>query len=183
MTKVVYNLSTNEIVAFGENPPAGEGEAIAILTDDNLAQYLTLCASIINGEIVWDNEKLSQLMAGDLDTTVFVDITLSGGDGRNDPIGLLNDGIDAVHVVATIKDRDGNTVPVTMPFRVELRRENGEIYDIVLVNVVNGVAEFDYKTTLPPALVYIDEKDLVVGEGLIAKLSRPVKVKIYRRLI
>lgn len=120
--------------------------------------------------------------------TIYLHISLSGGDGDADVLGVNLDGSNPIHVVGTLREGSDSASPVVEAvsgtWRVQLRDQAGGIYDIVQVTMTAGVAEMDYTpaTNLRPALVHMDEADLIRVEGYTVRLANPVEMKVYRTL-
>ena len=124
-------------------------------------------------------------------TPLHLHITLTDGDGI-DPIGMLNDGVDAISISAAFRQAtDPASAVLTMitgMWRVVIRDSDNLVYDIIGVNFINGVASFPYTTTNRPAICKLHESDLnalpiIIGETEYKiVLVNPVEFKIYRTL-
>ncbi|WP_027358059.1 hypothetical protein [Desulforegula conservatrix] len=124
----------------------------------------------------------------------YVHVTLSGGDGRNDPIGVANDGIEGLNVVCTARQSadPGSPVVESLPdrtWRLLLRTEAGSAeYETISASMVSGVMSFTYKTTNQLAvLVKIDPKDMneifeLGGFKYGIRLVGDLQFKVYRKL-
>jgi len=119
---------------------------------------------------------------------IFLHIDLSDGDGLS-PIGIVNDGANSIHVVATLRqtsDPNSDVIPLSGKWRIPIRDDQGHIYDIILVNVIDGVADFYYSTTHRPAVCHIDEKDFEPlsynNELYLIKIVGNTTFKVYRAI-
>ena len=122
------------------------------------------------------------------ENNLFVTISMSGGDGRTDPIGVANDGIEALSVGIAIKDKTGATVPISGSWRITLRHEDGSVYEILAVTITNGLASFSYTTTGRMGEVSINDYDLtekfpINGKTYGLKVAGSSKFKVYRKVI
>lgn len=122
------------------------------------------------------------------ENNLFVTISMSGGDGRTDPIGVANDGREALSVGIAIKDKTGATVPISGSWRITLRHEDGSVYEIIAVTITNGLASFSYTTTGRMGEVSINDYDLtekfpINGKTYGLKVAGASKFKVYRKVI
>ena len=96
-------------------------------------------------------------------TPLYLHVVMTDGDGR-EPVGLLNDGIDSISIVATFRvgEASDSTVitSISNTWRVTIREDGGSIYDIILITFVNGIATVTYKTTASPDICDIREEDM-----------------------
>jgi hypothetical protein len=125
------------------------------------------------------------------DYSLYLHINLTDGDGE-EPIGILNDGIDSLHVNAIFRQTSESSSQIlTMInnyWRVVIRDSDGLIYDIVKVTFVNGVADLYYKTTNKPAICNLLEKDLNEMPVIFNTIQYTIKIvgdtkfKVYRSL-
>ena len=124
-------------------------------------------------------------------TPLHLHITLTDGDGI-DPIGMLNDGVDAISISAAFRQTaDPASAVLTMitgMWRVVIRDSDNLVYDIIGVEFINGVASFPYTSTNRPAICKLHESDLnalpiIIGETEYKiVLVNPVEFKVYRTL-
>jgi len=119
---------------------------------------------------------------------IFLHVTLTDGDGLK-PIGIVNDGASKIHIVATLRktsDSNSDVIPLSGKWRIPIRDDQGRIYDMILVNLVDGVAEFDYTTTHRPAVCKVDENDFetieISGVKYKVKIVGDNNFKVYRTL-
>jgi len=127
----------------------------------------------------------------DTRTPLYLHITLTDGDGI-DPIGMLNDGVDAISISAAFRQTaDPASAVLTMitgMWRVVIRDSDNLVYDIIGVEFINGVASFPYTSTNRPAICKLHESDLnalpiIIGETEYKiVLVNPVEFKVYRTL-
>lgn len=124
---------------------------------------------------------------------IFFHIDLSGGDGRNDPIGVANDGVDKLHVrcVAKATQEPTSAAITAIPdksWRILLRHIDKTEYETITVAMSAGVIEFDYYTSNPKTgLVYVDESALdeifeIGGYNYKIKLVGDIQFKVSRNL-
>lgn len=106
----------------------------------------------INGEFIKPDQTTTP--------KIKLDISLSGGDGRNDPIGLYNDGTNSISVNIALKMPDGSILPITKQYRIILRLCDSTKYEMLGVNIVNGQASFNYTTIGRTGEVYIEPEDM-----------------------
>ena len=117
-----------------------------------------------------------------------LEINLSGGDGRNDPIGMYNDGVSAIAVNATLKMPDNSILPVTKEYRIILRLCDGTKYEMIGVNMVNGVCSFNYTSIGKTGEVHIEAEDMTETfdiSGVIYGLEvvGDCCFKVYRKIV
>lgn len=77
---------------------------------------------------------------------IWYHMSVTGGDGKV-PVGIRNDGVDALVVTITARETEDPTSPirpVNDNFRVDIKTEDGSVYDVVLVTFVNGVGVINY---------------------------------------
>ena len=117
---------------------------------------------------------------------VFLHISLTDGDGLK-PIGITNDGVSKIHVtLRQTSDPKSDVILLSGKWRIPIRDDRGHIYDMILVNLVDGVTEFDYTITHRPAICKIDENDFEIIE--ISGVKYKVRIvgdnifKVYRAL-
>lgn len=130
-----------------------------------------------------------------IDTTpeLWVHAAITGGIvGAGGTLYLKNDGVDALQVVAQIKDgSDPATanpvtelepgVPLSGKWALELSNvETGLLADSPLVDMVDGAINFTYITTTAPVEVELDEKRLAMIGPYRLRLAAPIKFKIVR---
>jgi len=123
-------------------------------------------------------------------TNLYIHLEMTDGDGR-EPLGILNDGIDSLGIVATFRASSDPASPVIAAVtgfsrRVTIRNEARQIYDIVDVTFTDGVATFDYTSDSRPDVCQILESDfdaIVMGETIYnLKLVGSSVFKVYRSL-
>lgn len=117
---------------------------------------------------------------------ILAEIELSGGDGLV-PVGILNDGLASFNATITLKSKAGAALPVTGPFRVPVRRMDGSIKEVVLVQFVAGVATCAYSSSGETGYYQIEERDfdpVAVAPGVSwpVRLSGDSRFKIYREI-
>lgn len=117
-----------------------------------------------------------------------LEISLSGGDGRNDPIGMYNDGINAISVNATLKMPDNSILPVTKEYRIILRLSDGTKYEMIGVNMINGICSFDYTSTGKTGEVTIEAEDMTetfnIGDIIYGlDVVGDCCFKVYRKIV
>ncbi|WP_027360338.1 hypothetical protein [Desulforegula conservatrix] len=125
---------------------------------------------------------------------IYAHVVLSGGDGRNDPIGVANDGIEGLNVICTVRQSEdpGSPVIEALPdrtWRLLLRTSAGSAeYETISASMVSGVMSFTYKTTNQLAvLVKIDPNDMneifeLGGFKYGIRLIGDLQFKVYRKL-
>lgn len=124
---------------------------------------------------------------------IYFHIALSGGDGRNDPIGVENNGVEKLHVNCTVRAGEATDSAIidAIPdksWRILLRHNDGSEYETINVSMVSGVIAFDYYTTnIKTGLVYVDESALdeifeIGGYKYRIKLVGDTEFKVYRNL-
>jgi hypothetical protein len=77
---------------------------------------------------------------------IWYHMSVTGGDGKV-PVGIRNDGIDSLLVTITARETEDPTSPIrpiTDNFRVDIKTQDGSVYDVVLVAFVNGVGTINY---------------------------------------
>jgi len=121
---------------------------------------------------------------------LYIHLEMTDGDGR-EPIGIKNDGVDGLSVVATFRQSEDPESSVLtsvtgMSWRVTIRDISNQVYDIVDVTFTNGVSSFVYTTSDKPAICYIREYDLekvTFGDTeYTLKLVGDTTFKVYRQL-
>lgn len=116
-----------------------------------------------------------------------LEISLSGGDGRNDPIGVYNDGVNKLSVHAALKMPNDSILPVTKQYRIILRLCDGTKYEMIGVNLTNGECSFDYTTIGRSGEIHIEAEDMTeqfdIG-GIIygIEMSGDCCFKVYRQM-
>jgi hypothetical protein len=120
--------------------------------------------------------------------TLWLHVTLSGGDGDTPP-GIKNDGQDALTVEVALRagpEPDASLVPADGAWRITIRDDAGAIYDVVKVGLASGQANFSYTTDGRPGLCRLDERDLApITAGNTTyrlRLASPVEFKVYREV-
>jgi len=112
------------------------------------------------------------------------------GDGRT-PVGIKNNGVDSLAVTATFRQTSNPASPAIssihdVSWRVTIRDTNNNIYDIVDVNFIQGVAAFNYTTNNNANICQILESDFEViefgGQTYTLKLIGDSTFKVYRDL-
>ncbi|WP_035278096.1 hypothetical protein, partial [Desulforegula conservatrix] len=79
---------------------------------------------------------------------LYVHVAFSGGDGRNDPIGVANDGVEGLNVVCTARQSadPGSPVVESLPdrtWRLLLRTSAGSAeYETISASMVKGIMAF-----------------------------------------
>lgn len=121
---------------------------------------------------------------------LYIHIAMTDGDGR-EPLGIKNDGIDSLGIVATFRASDDPVSPVItqvtgMTWRVNIRGSLNQIYDIIDVAFVDGIASVAYVTTDKADVCQVLESDfeqITVGETTYTlKLVGNTTFKVYRNL-
>lgn len=119
---------------------------------------------------------------------VFAHISITGGDGLTPP-GICNDGVNALDISLAIRSGpmpDSPLLPISGTWRILIRSKDGPIYDIVSIQVTDGLGEARYTTTLPPCECTISEDDFdqleYGGASYRVRLASPVAIKVYRTL-
>lgn len=77
---------------------------------------------------------------------IWYHVDITGGDNKT-PIGIRNDGVDSVTVNITARETekiDSPIRPITDDFRVNIRTVDGNMYDVILLNLVDGVGSITY---------------------------------------
>ena len=123
---------------------------------------------------------------------IYLHVELSGGDGRNDPIGLANDGVEKLNIRCTARMGESavSELVTGLPdttWRIILRHADGSEYETVALPMVGGVIDVDYYTTNPKTgVVTIAQEDLTERFELggyiygLALVGKP-EFKVYRR--
>lgn len=104
----------------------------------------------INGEFITPSNQ----------PKIKLEISLSGGDGRNDPIGMYNDGTNSIDVSASLRMPDNSILPITKEYRIILRLCDGTKYEMIGVKIVNGICSFTYTTIGKTGEVHIEAEDM-----------------------
>lgn len=120
----------------------------------------------------YDNaETWAQGMIYDLENPpsyeIWYHLDVTGGDGKT-PVGILNDGVQSVTVTVTAResaDPASNIRPINDTFRMEIRTQDGYVYDVVLFNFVNGVGSITYTDDNP--------------KGNLLTVSLPENLRVY----
>lgn len=181
---------TYEILSGNKVKVSGDGINVEYPADENGAAFVSSAEA--EAFAVSQIQRIERDRVGIRD--IYVHVALSGGDGRNDPIGVANDGIEGLNVVCTARQSEDIASPVvtSIPdriWRLPLRRAEGnEEYEIISASMIGGVMSFTYKTSNPLAvLVKIDPSDMneifdVGGFKYGIKLVGDLQFKVYRRL-
>ena len=123
---------------------------------------------------------------GKQDNFVFLHISFSGGDGMI-PLGILNNGQDSIDVDITLRkdiNPESDIIPVSGTWRIVIRNQDGQVYDIIRVTLTDGISKISYTTTNPPAICKVEEKDFEKlridnNEFSIKIIGNPI-FKVYR---
>ncbi|WP_027360413.1 hypothetical protein [Desulforegula conservatrix] len=125
---------------------------------------------------------------------LYAHVAFSGGDGRNDPIGVANDGVEGLNVVCTARQSadPGSPVIESLPdrtWRLLLRTSAGSAeYETISASMIKGVMTFTYKTRNPLAvMVKIDPNDMneifeLSGFKYGIRLVGDLQFKVYIKL-
>lgn len=189
MPQYVFHFNEDGSVLYKEAhktspyPDIATDPLVWVTTDESIGELdqNSISATFENGQVVGVNVVPPP-------GNIFLHVALSGGDGDPDVLGVNLDGSNPIHVVATLREGSDSASPVvdavSGTWRVHLRDLAGGIYDIVQVTMTAGVAELDYTpaANLRPALVHMEEADLIRVEGYNVRLANPVEMKIYRTL-
>lgn len=177
-------LSGNKIKVFGL------GINVEYPTDDQGNPFPTYASA--ESYAVAQIQRIERERAGI--QYAYIHVGLSGGDGRNDPIGVANDGIEKLHVVCTARQSADPASPVigALPdktWRILLRiAADATEYENITAAMLNGVMTFDYQTTNPLAvLIKIDPNDMneifeIAGYKYGIKLMGDLEFKVYRKI-
>lgn len=82
---------------------------------------------------------------------IWYHIDATGGDGQN-PIGIRNDGVDALNITATARSSQDPASAIRLindTFRMEIRTQDGYVYDVVLITFVDGIGTLVYTDDAP----------------------------------
>lgn len=181
---------THEIQPGNKIRISGDGIVVEFPADDQGNPFAT--AADAEAFALEQIQRIERDRVGIRD--IYVHVALSGGDGRNDPIGVANDGIEGLNVVCTARQSEDIASPVVTAipdriWRLPLRRAEGnEEYEIISASMIGGVMSFTYKTSNPLAvLVKIDPSDMneifdIGGFKYGIKLVGDLQFKVYRRL-
>lgn len=119
---------------------------------------------------------------------VYLHFGITGGDGM-DPPGIINDGADALTVDISLRGGPGAAdpvIPVSGIWRVAVRDEGGDIYDVVKVAVAGGQATVSYTSSQRPAICKLEQRDLdtVESGGVTYRvvLAGDTAFRVYREL-
>ncbi len=107
---------------------------------------------------------------------VWYHIDATGGDGQN-PAGIQNNGTDALTITVTAKETEDIESPVRLindTFRMEIRTQDGYVYDVVLITFVNGIGTIVYTDDAPKGNTLI----LSVAEGLYVQINPDGSVNV-----
>lgn len=77
---------------------------------------------------------------------IWYHMSVTGGDGKF-PVGIKNDGVDSLVVTITARETqelESPIRPINDSFRVDIKTEEGYVYDVVLITFVNGVGTINY---------------------------------------
>lgn len=121
------------------------------------------------------------------ENNLFVTISMSGGDGRTDPVGVANDGVESLGISIAIKNKAGSVIPISGSWRIILRRSGGSEDETLAVTLTNGIASFDYTTTGKTGEVSINNSDLtekfdIGGKTYGLKVAGDSNFKVYRKI-
>ena len=179
-----------EILSGNKVRVSGDGINVEYPTDEHGAAFAT--SGDAEAFAVSQIQRIERERAGL--QYIYVHVGLSGGDGRNDPVGVANDGVEGLNVLCTARQSEDPSSPVitAMPdraWRLLLRRaEDNSEYEIINATMTAGVMAFTYKTTNQLAvLVKIDPKDMdevfeIGGFKYGIRLVGDLKFKVYRRM-
>lgn len=168
-----------------ENVVTGVSQLKGEVSQDNMIPILSYDTDLLGK--IWNGVSFSDAPEPDC---LFIHLAMSGGDGR-DPIGIRNNGIDALNVVATFRESENPSSPVItaidgVSWRITVRNAKGDIYDIVDVAFAAGVASFAYTTDNKPDVCQILESDFeqieIGGTTYTLKLIGDNIFKVYRQL-
>ncbi|MGD8561090.1 MAG: hypothetical protein PVG03_01075 [Desulfarculaceae bacterium] len=144
-----------------------------------------------NPQVTLDGGNITNVEPAPEPATLWLHVDLSGGDG-GDPIGIKNDGQD--YITVNIALRDGpdpgtsSVAPVNGTWRIPLRDEAGNIWDMVRVTLSNGQLSTQYRTRTGarPALVHLNEADLEDiehnGQAHKVRLTETIQINVFRDL-
>ena len=174
---VVDNVVENIVIFDGEPPWEPRGGIYVDGTDKERVEI----------GYIYDPE--TELFSESVSNNIYLHTNLSGGDGI-DPIGITNDGIESISILATFRtgeDSESDVITsINSSWRVTIRNKNNDIYDIVNVTFTNGVVSFNYTTTSSPdicSIVESDFEDVTIGETTYEiKLIGNTTFKVYRSL-
>jgi hypothetical protein len=118
--------------------------------------------------------------------------TVSGGDGMS-PVGILNDGSTSATIALIVSSSPSAPTAVALSgtWRIPIRDSSGNIRDIILMTITNGVASLTYSmgSTAAPAMpgnLSILESDfgpvVVSGVTYTLKLVNPLNLIVYRSI-
>jgi len=138
----------------------------------------------------YNSENQSFLTNEEVINYLYIYLAMTDGDGRK-PLGIKNDGIDSLGIVATFRQtEDPESVVIEvitdMSWRVTIRESSGSIYDIIDVIFTNGIASLNYVTTNKTSICDIKESDFEKitfgGTEYTLKLIGDTTFKVYRQL-
>ncbi|MBI9092716.1 MAG: hypothetical protein JEZ12_26165 [Desulfobacterium sp.] len=98
-----------------------------------------------------EQEKIGDKLTYETRNYLYLHVALAGGDGRRDPIGIANDGVETINVVATLRQAEEieSTIleSIAGDFRIILRQNSGAEFSTIKVAMEAGVIQFPFKTT------------------------------------
>jgi hypothetical protein len=168
-----------------ENVVVGISELKGEVTQDDIIPISSYDESLLGK--IWNGVSFEDAPEPD---RLFIHLAMTGGDGR-DPIGIQNNGIDALNVVATFRQSESPSSAVITAidgasWRITVRNAKGDVYDIVDVAFTAGVASFAYTTNNKPDVCRILEADFeqieISGTTYQLKLIGDSTFKVYRQL-
>jgi hypothetical protein len=77
---------------------------------------------------------------------IWYHMSVTSGDGKI-PVGIRNDGVDTLVVTITARETEDPTspiIPISDSFRVDIKTQDGFVYDVILVTLINGVGVINY---------------------------------------
>lgn len=152
-----------------------------VIADDNFTGGIQ--SDTANTGDAWDGLTFTKPEENNL----FVTVSMSGGDGRSDPIGVANNGVESLNISIAIKDKSGSVIPISGSWRIVLRSSDDSEYETLAVTLTNGLASFDYTTTGRTGQISIKDSDLTAvfeigGKLYSLKVAGDTNFKVYRKI-
>lgn len=135
--------------------------------------------------------KYEKLLVPSPPSYLYLHVNMADGDNR-DPLGIKNNGNDHITFTATFRQSaDPASAVITqidgLSWRVNIRDDQGFIYDIIDVEFTAGVAVEEYSTDQKPAVCQVLESDFEAiksaGTTYQIKLVGEILFKVYRKIV
>ena len=140
-----------------------------------------------------DLVKIGDRLTYETRNYLYLHVALVGGDGRSDPIGIANDGVETINVVATLRQDEevesSVLESISGDFRIILRHSSGDEFSTIKVAMDAGVIRFPFKTTSSmTGLVNILSSDMTKtfsldGKEYRLKIVGDTQSKVYENFV